>query len=66
MPSLFARLRSAVTRRKPTPKRNSPKRKTVRRTSPSVKVSGAVGANWYGGRNYLGHKGPLMRKALGM
>lgn len=69
MPTLFARLRSVLGRRKPTPRRRTPsppKRKTPRRTSPSVKRSGAIGANWYGGRSYINRKGPLMRRALVM
>jgi hypothetical protein len=63
MPSLFARLRSVIARRKPSPRRRtpSPKRKTPRRASPSVKRSGAIGANWYGGRNYINPMGPLRR-----
>ena len=69
MPTLLARLRSVITGRKPTPRRRTPsppKRKAGRRTSPSVKRSGALGANWYGGRSYINRKGPLMRRALAM
>ena len=68
MPSLFVRLRSVFARRKPSPRRRTPsppKRKTPRRTSPSVKRSGALGQNWYGGRNYINPKGPL-RRAIAM
>ena len=68
MPSLLARLRSVLARRKPSPRRRTPspsKRKSVRRASPSVKRSGALGANWYGGRNYINPKGPL-RRAIAM
>lgn len=70
MPSLFAffRRRARVAPNSPkrnSPKRNSPKRKSVRRTSPNVKRSGALGHNWYGGRNYINPKGPL-RRALAM
>lgn len=58
--SLFTRKpKSAPRRKSPSPKRRTPTPK--RRTSPSVKRSGAIGVNWYGGRNYIGSMGPLMR-----
>lgn len=67
---MMRRLRSLFVRKpKPSPKRRtpSPKRRTPspkRRTSPSVKRSGALGANWYGGRSYIGSMGPLMRVTM--
>lgn len=60
---MMRRLRSLFVRKpKPYPKRRTPSPK--RRTSPSVKRSGALGANWYGGRNYIGSMGPLMRMTM--
>ena len=61
MPSLFVRLRSVFAPRKPN-RKPSPKRKTPSpRRSPSVKLSGALGHNWYGGRQHINKPGPLMR-----
>ena len=60
--TLLTRLRSMLKmkRKSPSPRRKSP---SPRRSSPSVKRSGALGANWYGGRNYIGRpNGPLMRR----
>ena len=67
--TLLTRLRSMLKmkRKSPSPRRKSPsprrKSPSPRRKSPSVKRSGALGANWYGGRNYIGRpNGPLMRR----
>ena len=61
--SLFVRKpKSAPRRKSPSPKRKSPSPK--RRTSPSAKRSGAIGANWYGGRSYISSMGPLMRMSV--
>lgn len=63
--TLLNRLRAMLKRKSPRRKSPSPRRKSPspRRSSPSVKRSGALGANWYGGRNYIGRaNGPLMRQ----
>ena len=60
--ALFTRKpKSAPRRKSPSPKRRTPPKQSARRTSPSVKRSGALGANWYGGRSYISSMGPLMR-----